>query len=420
MFSDLHLEAGSQLGAPDLEYGNTRMRDAEKALQTIAEAADGADVLIFAGDLTKGPRPGPLAYRIFMRAFEHLEETPGLLLVGNHDYLAEGTTSLHVVGPKFGRGLLGEGAVAKPEVKRIGDLQVACLPWTSPGRLFEQAPDDPAMLHRLVSDKLHDVAVGLAEQLDPSKPSLLVAHWYASGPGFQIPDVMRGGEVVLDAARLEALGFDVCLFGHWHGKPDEMRIGPRSWYIGAPMRGGFGEEDIQPGFVEVEWPDYGSSGAEIEGKLERGEIPMAEIGAASDAAEEEWPQVRHVPLEDRKLITLDLDPSALAMEGGDGIVWKGRAPEFADAIVRLRYTCTPAQATAMAKAAESVVKQLHEVRVLKVIGPLVTILAAEREARTDLAVDADPLAALREWLMQEAVPEEMQPEVLRLAKELIR
>jgi hypothetical protein len=57
VFGDLHIEAGSKIGDPDPDYGNTRVADAEKALRTIAAAAarnSGAQ-LIFGGDLARTP-----------------------------------------------------------------------------------------------------------------------------------------------------------------------------------------------------------------------------------------------------------------------------------------------------------------------------------------------------------------------------
>jgi len=410
LFSDLHLESGSVLGSPDPEYGNSRYRDAEKTLETIAAAAAGADALIFAGDMTKGPRPGPLAYRLFIEALQPAcLDKPFWAVRGNHDFLVE-ASPVQVVGKALAQGeyALAAGAVTRPCVKVIGrsstfpGLQIGFLPWSPPSRMFEKAPNDPAELMRLVGDTLADIANGLVQELDPDLPSILIGHWLAEGPLFTMPDVMRSGEPIIHAARLETGPWDAILFGHYH---EHLQIGPRSWYIGAPMRSGFGEEDLQPGFVEVEWDDSIT-------ELDRRALANAQLVPPATAPKHIG-TVRHVPLEDRSLITWDIDED-LGELGTEHV-----GPAVAGAIVRLRYECAPEQAAEKAARAADLVEQLYAAGALKVIGPKVEIISPEREARSELTVDVDPLTALDAWLEQAEVPEGLHDAVRAEARAIV-
>jgi DNA repair exonuclease SbcCD nuclease subunit len=346
------------------------MRDAEIALRAIATAAEGADALIFAGDMAKGPRPGPLAYRIFIDAFRKVSQTvPVFLVQGNHDHAQGAGSCLTILSRSLARREpLALGAITRPCVKVIADtVQFAFLPWSPPSRLFEKAPNDPAALSRLASATLHDVAAGLADQLVPDLPSVLVAHWIGEGSLYKVPSVLAPGEPILDADRLEALGFDLCLFAHYHV---QHQLAPRSYYIGPPMRATFMDADVEPGFVVVE-----------DGVLKR------------------------VALPDRPLVTVDLDNAFVAKLDG--------------AVVRLRYTTTPEQAREKAEGAAAAVDQLYTAGALKVIGPEVTVITPERELRSDLTVDVDVMTALERWLVSAEVPEGLHDAVRAEAKELV-
>ena len=407
VFSDLHLEAGSALGSADPEYGNTRMRDAAGVLADIHQASEGADAVIFAGDFARTPRPGPLAYAMICEA---LEGVPQFVAVrGNHDYTPEAWMGQAVAAA------LGGHAVDRPKLLRLGSLQVGVIPWSPPTRMFEARPNDPAELHKLVQDAIADIAVGLAEQVDPSLPSLLVLHWLVAGPG-DLPEVMRSAEPVIDVARLEAGPWNVILAGHWHrhGQP-----GPRTWWIGPPLRSSFGEADLEPGWMEVRWPALDALGAVEE---ELGMPPMLA-------------QVCHEPVEDRPLVTLDLTEYSGTFTQGelaspelepqwnitatDALAnFEGLPESWEGAIVKITYSCRPEQAAESARNAERIIDELHAAGALKVIGPAVTIVNPERELRSELTAEADSLTALDEWMASAEVPVDLHDDVRSLAREI--
>lgn len=245
-FGDLHLEAGGSLGHVHPELGNTRLADARRILGKISEVE--CDVLIFLGDLGRTPKPGPVAYSIAREAFQKSPADDIVLLHGNHDHGGEVYSCLNVLAD----GLDGAHVVTTPELLHFGDLQVGCLPWAPPNRLFDKAPHQPRKMSRLVAERLVDVARGLGQQIDPARPSILIGHWLVAGEKLAGGlSVMETREPLVQATDLEASGpWDRILFGHNHLR---QRISDNVWSVGPPMRGGFGEEDAPTGYAMVEW-----------------------------------------------------------------------------------------------------------------------------------------------------------------------
>jgi DNA repair exonuclease SbcCD nuclease subunit len=401
VFSDLHLEAGSKLGTTDKEFGSTRLRDAAATLGRIRAAADEEGVVgvVFGGDIGRTPRPGPLAYRLFNDAFRRMRAPHFLAVQGNHDYLPERDgTALHVVA----QALRGR-ALARPQVLRLRvapqltestsmltELQVGVLPWTPPTMLFDRAPNDPRELNKLVAARLHEIAVGLGEQLDPTLPSVLIGHWHVAGE--DLPDIIRDAEPVLDPDLLEASGpWDALLFGHYH-LPG--RLGKKTWSIGPPMRTSFGEDTVETGYLEVVWSGW----------------------HAPDEKPEDVAYVRQVPLPDRELVTIELDADAVLSGTMPGIPVRA----LRNAIVRVRYTCSEEQARAMAAGpVRRYIDQVYEHGALRVIGPEVTVLREERERRSALRADVAPLSALDTYMEKQEVPEDLRARVREEAERVV-
>jgi hypothetical protein len=163
---------------------------------------------------------------------------PLLATIGNHDYVpVHAGTGVHVIcralnGVCFDRpGIWDEGEDGR-------QLQVGFLPWTPISRLYEQTGDTRA----LATEALYDLVRGLSEKLDPKRPSLLVGHWAI---GDDVGEFIRAAEPVLDVAELEAIS----------------KLGERTWRVGPAMRTSFGEADITPGYLEIEWLLGGEPGA---------------------------------------------------------------------------------------------------------------------------------------------------------------
>ena len=246
VISDLHLEAGGSMGHADPDLGNTRLADARRILGKIMETE--CHVLLFLGDLAKGPRPGPVAYSIATEAFSRSPAKRIVLLQGNHDFGGERYSCLHVLADS----LPNAEVVTTPKLLDLEGIQVGCLPWTPPSRLFDKAPHQPRKMSRLVAERLVDIARGLGQQLDPERPSLLIAHWLVAGQKLAGGlDVMETREPLVQAADLEASGsWDFVLAGHNHLR---QYVSEKVICVGPPMRGGFGEQDAPCGFAIAEW-----------------------------------------------------------------------------------------------------------------------------------------------------------------------
>ena len=363
LYGDLHLESGAHLGDADPDLGNTRLADARRALSAIAQ--EEADVLIFLGDAARTATPKPTAYRIAQDALREAKAGAVVLLVGNHDFTGERSTCVHVIA----EGLPRCRVFGEPQLTKPAGLQLGVLPWTPSSRLFAAAPHDLRRVHQLAAESLVAITRGMASQLDPAKPSLLVGHWLLSGGQLQTgASVIEAREPVLPAAELELQGWDAIVFGHNHR---HQRAGERSWHCGPPLRGGFGEAEIETGYMVVEWDEAGRAHS------------------------------RFMPIEDRRLLTVDLE----------GLSWRPPAEDVRDAIVRVRVNCTEREAEEMRStgAVDALVRHLREAGAAKIVGPQWNIERAARERRSDLTVDVDPKRALTTWLDAQEIGADLRP-----------
>jgi Calcineurin-like phosphoesterase len=391
VFGDLHLEQGSKIGNPDDRYGNTRMRDAERTLKTIAAIAkEQTAYLIFAGDLARTPRPGSLSERIVIDA---LGGTTPIATIGNHDYLPvhEGT-GVHVVTRALGGWCYDRPAIWDEVVGMMGEepaLQIGLLPWAPLSNLHEQAPGDLRAQFHLAQEALYTLITTMSGELDPKRPSILVGHWTC---GDDVPEFMF--EPVLDPTRVEAASsFDVNVFAHYH-QPGQ--VGARTWRVGPPLRSSFAEADVVPGYLQAEW----LLGGEL-GKVGWHALPDRELVTVKLAHLEEW-------LMDGKADLADV------LNLQDEHTYSGQ-------IVRLTAEATPEiQAALLQREGEITRCLIAGQGAEKVLTPIeVTVRRPERERRSELHVDADPLDALREYLDREGVSGELRELVLAEAKAVI-
>jgi DNA repair exonuclease SbcCD nuclease subunit len=368
---DWHLEAGAHLGDADPEWGSSRLADAARILGSIC--AQEADLLIFLGDLARTAAPGPMAYRVAQEALAKFSG-PIVLLHGNHDHGNTRESALHVVAD----GLEEAHVVDRPELIMRAGLQIGCLPWAVPGRLFQAAPHNPKAMNRLVGERLVDICKGMSTKLDGNHPNLLIAHWLFSGGTVGELSVAEVGEPLLNVGEID-LDWQVVLGGHNHVR---QQLAENVWHVGPPLRGSFGEEQHEVGYAIVEY-----SGAK--------------------------PTVAFHDTDDRQLVSIDLDVAA----------WLGGAltalPDVAGAIVRVKYTCTEEQAQAMAAGpARALVEELRQRGAAKVVGPNVRVIR-EREARSDLTLETDPMEALDTWMEQQGVEESLREGARERAMEVM-
>ena len=220
------------------------------------------DLVIFAGDAFKTRDPNPTYQREFARRVKRLSDAgvPTVLLVGNHDLPAmeKKATSLDIfrtlVVPNVIVGWRDE--LFRIETKR-GPVQVACVPYPMRQRLLardEYRGKNLEELDRALTDIVGDIVRGLAAQLDPAIPAVLVGHFTVGGATFGSErSVMIGSDVVVLKSVLADPSFDYVALGHIH-KHQELNGSayPAIVYPGSLERIDFGEERDPKGFCWVE------------------------------------------------------------------------------------------------------------------------------------------------------------------------
>lgn len=313
---DLHLGAGADLGREPGE----RLAEQEAVLGQIVTLANELEAtLVFAGDAWERRRPTPSELLAFRRPLEGMHgergyglARAGVVIAGNHDVEAfERPTGFDAI--ETGRHW---HYVSRPAVLGVGEVQFACLPWAPAGRLVAlEGGGNRGDLNEALSAGLVEIARGLFAGMDAKRPRVLVAHWSVAGATASsgIPvELFR--EPVLDVDELEAIGFDAIILGHIH-RPQVLGSAGSTFYVGSPMPLNFGEVDHD----HVVW--------------------MLDVEAGSA-------QVFQIPVESRRLVTLDL-------VAGPELDYRIEelAPGLEDAIVKVRIQATETEARRLELAA---------------------------------------------------------------------
>ena len=284
---DWHLS--SQRSRLDENGLNARLMDFYRCARFTVEdgVARGAQAILHAGDAFHGCRPTPTEVRLFREAVGPALEAgvPVVLLLGNHDAprspverhaldLLRETPGIVVIDhPTLLNAWEGpEGVVIEPPVVATPDgrdlaLQIACMPWPNKQLLLaneENRKLDPGQLNELMREKVMDCLRGLAGQLIPGIPAVLLGHFSVdlAQAGGQNRLMMLGGEWTLNVHDLAGLPFCYFALGHIH-KPQTLHEEPWIGYCGSPEAVTFGEEGESkayvlaciepPGVVSVEW-----------------------------------------------------------------------------------------------------------------------------------------------------------------------
>ncbi len=272
--ADWHLS--SQRNRLDSESGlNARLMDFYRCAQFTIEdgLARGAQMILHAGDAFHGCRPTPTEVRLFRQAVGPALEAgvPVVLLLGNHDAprspverhaldLLRETAGLTVVDQPtllYAQGLeTGQRNFARFCRPEQADMQIACLPWPNKQLLLadeEQRRLDPGQLNELVREKVMDCLRGLAAQLTPGVPAVLLGHFSVdlAQAGGQNRLMRLGGEWTINVHDLAGLPFNYCALGHIH-KPQELAGNPLLRYSGSPEAVTFGEEGEAKSYALVQ------------------------------------------------------------------------------------------------------------------------------------------------------------------------
>lgn len=287
--ADVHVGAGSTFGLAPHGPGS-RLEDQRAVLQRIAQLAvdEDVDLVLNAGDTFHRPKPTPAEILVVQEFNETLmrNDIPAVIISGNagHDGVTAASPSpVEILGEPFGRELVVQPSVVQVNLRRGAGLYVACLPGVPPAHLVatRDGGGDRSELLQEMGRMLVDVAGGLRAQCTSGAPAILLLHWSISGTSLPngLP-VASLHEPVLDGRDLLAQGWQGIVAGHIHKHQaiegwDEVDV--PAFYCGSPMVMNWGEESVPHG------------------------VMLLDYDGPSDY------ETRHVPIEDRPFITVEVD-----------------------------------------------------------------------------------------------------------------
>lgn len=349
--ADLHLGAGSDYGRePGARLEDQRNSWAHACSFAIEEKAD---LFLFAGDAFHRPRPSPAELLAFRSGLDLLREAgiPLLAITGNHDVSSATPGAPNALSIFDKRGAMVEAA---PRVVRVGDVCIACLPWTPLGRFQSGKEGDRDAVRQHAAEALIEVAAGLLAECDTPHP-ILMSHWTIGGcrtPSGQTTDTFR--DVILNRTALGALGFGQIVAGHIH---QPQGITDNGYYCGSLATVDFGEEHVTHGVVLID---------------------STKDGYAS----------RFFPIADRPFVTLGLEDIGVT--------------DVSEAVVRVRYSGLPEEIARTDHAA--IRRRLLEAGAHHVYSIAATVERQDRARVEGVEETIGPLDGLQAWVDHQKIP----------------
>lgn len=255
---DVHVDHGRH-GWINPETGRSAAWEdtARTWLETCQWAADHqVDLFTAGGDMFLSGRPSAEGMALIADGFHILSAAgvPVVLLLGNHELIGVKSQHRHAL-LRFGD-INGVTVVDRPELVRVGGVQVACLPWPRKGDLVSEmdlADMDPKAQDEVIASLLSEAIDEMADEVDPAAPALILGH-AAVGEATIGNAEMRGSELSLRSVfhepvlPLDALDRDP--FGHVVLSHIHQRqfLSERCHYVGSPDRIDFSEEREKKGF----------------------------------------------------------------------------------------------------------------------------------------------------------------------------
>ena len=313
--ADWHLAPSG--GKLDPETGlNARLMDRYRCAEwCIADMVKrGVDLILVAGDIFDSAEPTPTERWLALGAMKSAVEAgiPVLVLGGNHE-LAKSTAeqsatdllnplrSLIVAdqpsiyrcdGERWAKLLPGDGRrwVELVWPSAGAKIQVACAPYPNKQQLLAFRPDLSVLgTEAAMREGMTDVIRGLAAQLEPGIPSILLGHFgvdLAKAGSESRMMVALGAEWTLNAHELAGMGFELICLGHVHKRQlvVEDRAGRSAmFYAGSPCQMDHGEEGDACGYLLHEFED----GRHAE--TSRHDCPYNRRYLTIDLATDSWP-----------------------------------------------------------------------------------------------------------------------------------
>lgn len=373
VFGDAHFGAGADYCQPGV-----RLQDQTAALDQVVDVAIDciADAVLFAGDAFEGPLVTPEQYDAFRRPLRRLAErgipVVGISGNGRHDAAMRSVNALEVMSEVL-------DVHREPGVVKLGRTYVALLPWASTARLVAaHNGGDRDATNSEAGELLIEIARGLYARIPAGEPSLLLGHWSLAGAhlpnGLPVDDLR---EPVIETGELEAIGFDLCVFGHIHVPGP---VSDKTFYTGPLATTSFGEAGVEHGCWRIDLHP------EQPGRLLH--------------------EISFVPLEERPFVTIDADLTTGAHEqlglGETDAIAAAIAPHLPldEAVVRVRYRATEEQARRINwPKLRELLDDCHKIYDIQA-----DIVRADR-ARVEALNDAEisPLEAVDLWLEAEEI-----------------
>lgn len=276
----------------------------------------------------------------------------------------------------------------EPKVQEIytsgGPVQIAAVPGFDKARLRLFCPGvDKETENRNATALINEVALGLSTELDKAKPSILVAHYTVSGSEADNGSTfLAGQDVVILPATIDAMGVDLACFGHIH-KPQRLVCQTPAFYCGSVNQLTFNDEGTDHGFYVHT----------IDGDV-RSEFVWT-------------PERRHYTMR------MSQDDVAAFITGGVAPTPGG----IADAVVRVRYSCTAEQDKAFNRA--ELQKRLMEAGAFYV-SEVMPEDVEELDAKDQLTEHDGPAECLDRWLEANGVDGKKAERLAELAAPIIK
>jgi exonuclease SbcD len=396
--SDIHIGSGFCHGRVNSLTGlNTRLEDFVKTLSLCIDRAlnDHVDLVLFGGDAFPNATPAPYVQEAFAHQFRRLVDAdiPTVLLVGNHDQHSQGLggASLNIYRtlavPGF---VVGDTLTTHRISTRNGDIQIITLPWLTRSTLMtrqETQGSSLAEVNQLLTERLQVVIEGEIRRLNPSIPTVLLAHLMADNATLGAERLLAVGKgFTLPLSLLTRSCFDYVALGHVHKHQNLNKSNdPPVIYPGSIERVDFSEEKEDKGYVMID--------------LEKGKV--------------NW---EFCPLPVRIFRTIEVDLSK--HDDPQAALLKGIAKyDIQDNVVRLIYKLRSDQLDLIDNS--SLHNALKSAHTYTIQAELVSQLAKPRIPELSTSTSIDPMSALKTYLNNREDLKDIAPSMLEAAQNLL-
>ncbi len=265
------------------------------------------------------------------------------------------------------------------------DFPIACLPGLNRSSLLTQEEYKglpPEQVHRIMTDKITQLCMGMSAQMPNDKPKILMAHMTYQNADTGFTDLLMQHEPIL--TREAVAGFDLVCLGHIH-KP--QIIDDKVFYSGPIERLSFNEQDIKPGFWIHEVTD---------------ELPYDRLVRS-----------KFIETPARKYVTMDWCEGALS----NYIDGEYISEDIQDSIVRLRYSCS--EETAKLLNRKKLEQDLYDAGAFFVSDIKADIQRTDRARDSEVTEALTPLLALEKWCINQNIDELETKELVSMASRLM-